>query len=190
MSEELNQNQVPDNSQNAETPKRNLAQERIDQLISKNKELADKLEKIEAAQRAESEKKLQEQNEWKTLYEQEKAAREALSPYKTQAEQLEADIKAENELRLARIPEEKKNLIPDGMSPAALSKYLTKNEALLFGEVQKPQAPRLDGGAGNTGGKGGVKLSDEEIILARSFGMSAEDYAAMKQKRGNPIELK
>lgn len=188
MSDELNP-QVPDNSQSAET-QRNTAQERITSLISEKKLLLDRLEKLEAAQREKETATLAEQNRFKELYESTAKELEGYKGYKTKAEQLEADIIAENELRLSRIPDDKKSLVPEGLPPAALSKYLTKNESLLFTEIQRPNAPRLDGGAGAGSAKNAVKLSDEEVILARSFGMSPEEYLAMKEKKGNPIELK
>lgn len=179
-------NPETDPTPQADTP--NKSQERITQLISEKKAMQAELDRLKAEKQAEADKILADQNQWKTLYEQEKAAKEALNPYKDKAAALEATIQASNEADLARIPEDKKSLVPDYGDPVKLRGWLDKN-MVQFAEIPRPQAPNLNGGAmGNTGIKP-YKLSQQELEYAAAVGMSPDEYAAMKSKRGSAIDI-
>ncbi len=71
-----------------------------------------------------------------------------------------------------------RGLVPDELSTQQKLQWLSKNKALLV----KPKP--VDIGAGKQGGGApvGVELTQEEIQIAKSFGMSPDDYAKHKIK--------
>lgn len=124
-------------------------------------------------------KKLEEEGNYKALLEQTAAEKASLEPYKSRAAELEEIIRKGNEALIARIPDDKRGIVPTEYPPEKLRLWLDTNLALLV----KAPAPDLDAGAGNGGGSGASmpKLSDEEKRLAAAAGMSEKDYAEMKQ---------
>jgi phage I-like protein len=134
------------------------------------------LSRIQKEQKDETEKRLAEQNQFKELAEKrgdelvkanEKAAKvEAYE--KTLTEVLAAQVEA--------LPEDKRGLVPDELTTQQKLSWIAKNAAIL-------KAPAsFDIGAGHLGGSGtkGVELTQEEIAVAKQFGMKPEDYAKNK----------
>lgn len=132
-------------------------------------QLRDK-EKAEAAAKAEADKTaqekkaadaktLEEQGQFKTLYEQQKAELDQLREKAKRADTYEAKLKARNEARIKAIPDSHRKLVPTGYSPEALEEWLDASSDLL----KKPDAPDLAPGR-----KGERKITaDPRSVLKR-----------------------
>jgi len=150
-----------------------IPKSRFDEVNDDRRKLADRLSQIEAEQKAETEKRLAEQNQYKELAEKRgedlvKAQAEAAKVVvyeKTLVDVLSAQIEA--------LPEDKRSLVPDELTTQQKLAWLAKNSAIL----KAPSA--FDIGAGKQGGgeQKHFTLSPEELAVARSFGMSPEEYA-------------
>ena len=141
-----------------------------------------KLREFEEKQKAESDKRLAEQNEWKTLADQRAQEVESLRPYQEKYTAMLEALKAANEKRVGQVPETMRSLIPPIEDPATLNQWLDTNWMLLTG---KAPVPSLNGGAGSTQARtSSPALTDAELSMAAKMGISAEDYAAAKIKRG------
>ena len=58
---------------------------------------------------------------------------------------------------------------------------LVEANPFLTGEKPKPKAPNTNGGDGSGGSAPVVELTAEELDMAKSFGMTPEEYAANKE---------
>jgi len=130
---------------------------RFDEINNKYKELADKVAEFEQAKAEEAKKKAEELGEFEKLY---KSTAQDLEGYKaktTQAEdrakQLENVVNELVENKLRDIPEDYKELIPEGMSAEEKLAWISKAESKgLFKksadvEIGKPMnngAPQID----------------------------------------------
>lgn len=101
----------------------------------KEKELADKLEKFNTAQKEAEEKAAAEKGEYKGLWEEVKAANEAAT---AKVEVYEATLSKLLEAETANIPEDKRGLIPDGDVASQLAWIAKAKEAKLFEPVGGP----------------------------------------------------
>lgn len=137
------------------------------------------LKGLTAAQR----KQLEEQGNYKALHDQSAAEAAALRPFKERTEALEKIIRASNEARIATIPDANKNLVKpliDVLPPEKLQEYLNANPELFV----KPDAPRYDAGAGGSGGGAApVKLTPEEMAMAKRFNVTPEEFAKIKARK-------
>lgn len=151
-----------------------LREENGDYRTAKNKfadEAAAKQKELDLAAQREQQR-LVEEGKWKELAEKYGQEAATLKPYQERATALEAQIKAHNETRIARIPEVMRTVIPSEYTPEKLSQWLDANESKLT----TPPAPDIDAGAGG-GGKPPVKLTDEQLQQARRAGMTPEQFA-------------
>jgi len=153
----------------------------LDEMKRTSTSLAQRLSDIENA----TKKRLEEEGNWAELARQRAAELEALKPYQERAQALESIIRASNEERMARVPEDMRALIPTDYPPEKLQGWLNANERRL----SKPQPPQYDAGAGAgvSGAAAGVKISDEdrraaEIARSQGFNITAEDIAKRRQK--------
>lgn len=148
------------------------AKARIKEL---NKEAADR--RHEAKREAEARQRLlEEQGEYKPLYEEAKSRLEGYQTLEQRTQSLESVIQAGNEARIAQIPEHMRTLVPEGLTPEGVSKWLDKNLHVLT----VPPAPQTDAGVqGNPAA--GVKLSSEELEAAAIMEMTPEEYAEYKK---------
>jgi hypothetical protein len=78
------------------------------------------------------------------------------------------------ETQTNEIPEELRGLIPDELSVKQKLDWISRNKTLLL----KPVAPDIGAGIRGAGTGSAVKLSPEQIEMARKTGVSVEDYAA------------
>ena len=136
----------------------------------------ERLAAIVAEQKTETEKRLVEQSKFQELAEtrgkelvkaQDEAAK--VTAYeKTLTEVLAAQIES--------LPEDKRALVPDELTTQQRLAWIAKNAAIL----KAPAA--FDIGAGRQGGGEGnkVNLTPEELQVAKSFGMTPEDYQKFK----------
>lgn len=124
-------------------------------------------------------KKLVEQGEWQKLAEQRQAELEKIKVAAELGKQYQDALKATNDQRIAAIPKERQALIPTDYDPVKLAGWLDKNQHLL---VNKPQAPNLNGGEGSTGSntQPNIDLTADELLVAKSMGLTAEQYAKQK----------
>lgn len=163
-----------------------LRDEAAENRVARNKAAEDaaaKAKELELAAQREQQR-LIEEGKWKELAEKHSVDAARLKPYEERAAALEAQIKAHNETRIARIPEVMRTVIPADYTPEKLSQWLDANESKLT----TPPAPNIDAGAGGGGGKPPVKLTDYERQIAAATGMSEADYAKWKaaSKDGPP----
>jgi NAD(P)-dependent dehydrogenase (short-subunit alcohol dehydrogenase family) len=147
---------------------------RLNEVIADRKKLEDKVTAMEAAEKAEVDKRLIEQSEFKKLAESRgeelvKAQAEAakVAGYeKTLTEVLAAQVEA--------LPKDKRALVPEALTTQGKLDWLAKNAAIL----KAPAA--FDIGAGHLGGGEDTTppvLSPEEEAFAANFGMKKEEYA-------------
>lgn len=136
---------------------------------------ADALEK--AAQDAEK-KQLEEANNFKALYEKAQAEITGLKPKAEALTEMEKSLTAVLDAQVKELPEQFRDIVPDGLTVQAKLEWLSKNKA----KFQKPEA--FDIGAGAKGAKHvedkSVELSAEEKIAARDLGMTEADYIKFK----------
>ncbi len=71
---------------------------------------------------------------------------------------------------------------PTNLQDALDSAMETYGDDLFTGATPKPKPPKLDGGVGNDD-RDGPSLTAEELEMAKSFGMTPEEYAAYKDPR-------
>jgi phage I-like protein len=153
------------------------AQDMIRGLRSEAAERRVALKKYEEESRKREQERLAEQGKWRELAESRASELSELQPYKDRADTLETMIRDSNKSRIETIPEDMRALVPTDYAPEKLAGWLDANMSRLT----KPIAPKLDGGA--SGGSGStISLTDEEKQVARSSGMSLEDYAKYKAR--------
>jgi len=136
---------------------------------------ADALEK--AAQDAEK-KQLEEANNFKALYEKAQAEITGLKPKAEALTEMEKSLTSVLEAQVKELPEQFRDIVPDGMTVQAKLEWLSKNKAKFI----KPEA--FDIGAGAKGAKKpdekAQELSEEEKVAAQSLGMTVDDYKKFK----------
>ncbi len=176
-----------DNDQQEESPPPSEAQNtehmipksRFNEVNDRLKAAEEKLKTDASERQAEKDAQLADDNEYEQLY---KAAQEKLEPLKLEAEQaarFREALKAGNEARLARIPEDLQKRIPPFEDPILMGQWLDAN-ADLYVDPAKPRAPKLDGGAGGMSSSDVTKLTAKEVEMAKNFGLTVEEYARGK----------
>ena len=167
----------------AEPPKTDtepmIPKSRFDEINNRAKAAEDKLAQLEAERNAENEKRLVEQAQWKQLAE-ERAQKLAEAERKAQkAELYETEMKSWVEMTITNIPEEYKSFVPDGTVEQQFG-WLKKN----YEKIMKPSAPDIGAGKRGAGGspQDKLNLSDDELLMARKFNMTPEDYAKYKKE--------
>jgi phage I-like protein len=132
--------------------------------------------RLEDEARRREQTRLAEEGRWKELAETRAAELADLSPYRERAETLEKMIRANNEARIERVPEELRGLVPVEYAPERLSSWLDAN----WERLSKRPAPDIDAGAGGGGAGKAMNLTAEEKQAAKRFGMTDEQYAVWK----------
>jgi phage I-like protein len=153
-----------------------IPKSRLDDVLAKLDAAQKKADALEKAQQDADRKRLEEANEYKKLYE---TTQTELSSLKPKAEQVDAYEKTLTEIleaQVAELPDEFKDVVPDGLSTKQKLDWLAKNKSKFM------KAEPFDIGAGKRGTRApeGVKLTDEEMQAAKHFGMSPEEYAKFK----------
>lgn len=136
---------------------------------------ADALEK--AAQDAEK-KQLEEAQNFKALYEKAQAEITGLKPKADALTDMEKSLNAVLESQVKELPEQFRDIVPDGLNVQQKLDWLSKNKS----KFAKPDA--FDIGAGAKGGKKpddkATELTEEEKVAAQALGMTPADYAKFK----------
>jgi len=155
-----------------------IPKSRLDEVLESNRKLQEQLSRTEKERQEQLEAQLKEQGKWKEIAEQRANEMAALKPKAEQLDAVEATLKDVLASQIAELPESMRGLVPDELTTQQKLQWLSKNKALLV----KPKP--VDIGAGKQGGGApvGVELTQEEIQIAKSFGMSPEDYAKHKIK--------
>ncbi len=109
---------------------------------AEKKRLLDEKTKAERERATADAKKLEEQGEYKTLYEQQQAAIVTLKAKADQADAYEQKLQVRNEDRVKAIPDSHVKLVPKNYTPADLAEWLDANETLW----KKPEPPNFDAG--------------------------------------------
>jgi phage I-like protein len=152
---------------------------RLDEEIQKRKNAEQKLSDLEKQKQAEDTKRLQEQNDFKTLYENASQELQTLRPKAVVADESEKVLQAVLDAQVNEIPEAYRSLIPEEMSVNKRLDWISKNKALLL----KPAAFDISAGKGGGGAPDkSADLSQEEIAVANKFGVKPEEYAKHKNK--------
>lgn len=121
--------------------------------------------------------RLQAEGKWKELAEARERELMGLKPYEERASTLETILKQQNATRIANIPEDMRTIIPVDYAPEKLSTWLDAN----YAKLTRPIAPNIDAGAGGTGGMPPVRLTEEELRIAKMAKMTPEEYAKFKK---------
>lgn len=146
---------------------------RFDEVNNKYKEAKAKLEELEQARQAEELKQKEKQGEFESLYSQTKKEAEKIKAdfegTKSRAEQLEAVINSMLAEKLNAIPDEMKDLVPEGLAPEAKLKWVSQAEAKgLF--KKKSEEPL--GGSTNPNSKATVDTSKLDSMSLLKMGYS------------------
>lgn len=149
---------------------------RFEEVNREKNELARKLKEREDAEKAETEKRLLEQQEYQKIAENRAKELADLKPKADKVEAYEKTLQEVLDAQVKDIPEDKRGLIPDELTTQQKLNWLAKNAAIL----KAPSAFDIGAGKTGAGGNSAVTLSPEEIETAKKFGMTAEEYAKNK----------
>jgi len=151
---------------------------RFDEVNAKMKEFEKALKAKEEALKKAQQDRLEEKEEYKTLYEKTTAELSEIKPLAEQVEAWRETMETLYQAQIADIPEDYISLIPEELSVEKRLNWLAKNKALIM----KPVAPDI--GAGQRGSAGGTApaLTPEQKEIAKAFGVSEEDYIKYMDK--------
>jgi hypothetical protein len=190
MSDE-NPTQTDTENPSAETlnpEKKPVPYDRFHQVNEAKRLAEERLAKYEADKAKADTETLAKNQEWQKLAEQYKAELDSKTSVEAEAKRYRDRLEADNQARIERIPENKRSLIPEYDDPVKMGAWLTANEA-EWGTVAKPIAPNLGGGAGGNVKTPDHKLTAMELEYAKAAGVSPEQYAIQKARRGESIDM-
>jgi ribonucleoside-triphosphate reductase len=154
-----------------------IPKSRFDEVNEAKRKAEERLAKIEADQKIETEKRLIEQQEYQKLAETRGKELADLQPKAAKVDAMEKTLVEVLTAQVAELPEDKRGLIPDELSTQQKLNWLAKNAAIL----KAPAA--IDVGAGRHGADSGVdvkSLTPEELATAKQYHMTPEEYAKFK----------
>jgi len=160
-----------------------IPKSRFDEVNTEYKRLKAAMEQQSAEQKAAADKRLAEQNEWKTLAEQHAARIAELEPLAQAAKSAQEALAATVQARIERLPEDVRDMVPDFEDARKTLAWLDANEPRLI----SPVAPDTDAGKRGDGGGATAKLNDTERYIAERLGLKLEDFAEEKQKSGKKL---
>lgn len=154
-------------------PENMIPKSRLDEVIAQRDAATKKADALEKAQQETERKRLEEANEYKKLYETTQAELSNLKPKAEQVDTYEKTLTSILESQIADLPEDFRDVVPDGLTTQAKLDWLAKNKSKFM------KAEPFDIGAGKTGAKPNKKvdLTPEQKEMARQYGVSEEDYA-------------
>lgn len=124
-----------------------IPKSRFDEVNQRAKEAEARLAELQANAEKAKQAQMEEQQQYRELYEQAQAKLAEMSTFQETATKYQQALQATNEARLARIPEAQRALVPDYDDPVKLGAWLDNAESLLTAPA-KPTPPKADGGAG------------------------------------------
>ncbi|MED4840403.1 hypothetical protein P9695_08795 [Weizmannia sp. CD-2023] len=120
-----------------------IPKSRFDEVNNKFKEVQAQLDSLLKERQEQELEEQKKRGEYEKLYESTKKELEAAQTYKERAKQLESVIAEMVESKLAEIPEELHDIIPDGMTPEQKLSWITKAQAKgLFGTQKQEENPK------------------------------------------------
>lgn len=158
------EHQIPKSRLDAEIAKRTAAEVELAALRQKNAD--------------DERKRLEEQNNFKALYETARIENETLKQKAASIDSYESTLHNVLESEIALIPEAKRALVPEELSTQQKLSWISKNRALLVA----PAPPNV--GAGQRGGSdtNTSEMTDEEKAIAKNYGIPEAEY----QKYSDP----
>lgn len=152
---------------------------RLNDVLEKNKQLAKTVADIQEANRLAEENRLKEQNDYKSLYEQSQKDLDALKPKAQMADDAQATLQKVLDSRIKELPESSRKFVPSKLSVQDQLEWLSANGAALM----KPAGPDI--GAGKQGGgapegTAAANLTNDELVMAKEWGQTPEEYAKNK----------
>lgn len=153
-----------------------IPKSRLDDVLAKLDAAQKKADALEKAQQEGERKRLEEANQYKELYEKTQAELSNLKPKAEQVDTYEKTLTSILDAQIAELPEDFRDVVPDGLSTQAKLDWLAKNKAKFM------KAEPYDIGAGKRGTRPdkSAELSEEEKSVARRFGMTDEEYVKAK----------
>jgi hypothetical protein len=135
-----------------------------------------KAEALEKAQQEADRKRLEESQEYKKLYETTLADLTSIKPKAEQVDTYEKTLAAILAAQIEELPEDFRDVVPDGLSTQAKLDWLAKNKSKFM------KAEPFDIGAGKRGTKPDkhAELTPEELQIAKRAGLTPEEYAKFK----------
>ncbi len=153
-----------------------IPKSRLDEEITKRKELKGRLTAIEVANKKAEEQRLKDNEEYKTLAEKYQAEAETLKPKADIADKQEATLSALLTAQVEDLPENARSMVPEDYTTLQKLDWLATNRAQLM----KPLPPDLKAGKRGGGENGSVDLNSDELALAKAADMTPEEYAKYK----------
>ena len=127
--------------------------------------------KFEAEMAERERKKLEAEGNYKALLDKTETELQALKPRLERAEAYEQALRASNDVRIDRIPQSIRAVVPVDYPPDQLSQWLDTSLPLL---LERP-APDFAAGAGSSNGQVSGTLTDAESGWATRFGVKADE---------------
>jgi hypothetical protein len=175
MADETTNNNAPDGAENTEpgtqTNSPMIPKSRFDEVNRKMREYEKQLESLTRAQQERDEKEALSRGEHEKIINE-------LKPQAEAAKKMTAALEQLFTLELQGVPEDMRDLIPDGDVSTRLTWLKNAKTRGLFA---KPTPPITDAGAQGQP-VNVVKLTDEEKAAARMAGMTEAQYAEYKSK--------
>lgn len=121
------------------------------------------------------EEALKKQGEWQKLAETRGKQLDELKQKADKVDAYESTLQETLKSQLSELPEQLRVLVPDEMSTQQKLAWLSKNKAVLT----KPKAFEIGAGkrGGESGKEPGKKLNADQQAVARSYGMTDDEYA-------------
>ncbi len=156
---------------------------RFKELVQKQHDADARANALEKAAQDAERKQLEEAQNFKALYEKAQAEITGLKPKADALTEMEKSLTSVLEAQVKELPEQFRDIVPDGLSVQAKLEWLSKHKSAFM----KPDA--FDIGAGAKGAKKpddkAAELSAEEKIAAQAIGMTQEEY--LRYKDPNPV---
>lgn len=161
-----------------------IPKSRLDEVIKQRETFRAELDKLKKAE----EKRLQEEQEAKGEYQK---LIDSLKPKAERVETLEATLQRYLEAELQAIPEDKRDIFPEGLDVTTKLEIIARGkQAGLFAPPPDSATPKplpipTNAGEGRRSEPGGANygLTQEEIQAAHNAKMTLEEYASYKAKQ-------
>lgn len=148
-----------------------IPKSRLDEVLQAKKELEDRLDALDKANKEAEEQRLKDTNDWKALAEKRQQEIEGLKPKASVAEEQEKSLQKLLEAQIEEIPEDMRSLIPEQLSTLQKLDWLAANRSKLI----KPLGPDIAAGRqGAGGGKGAGEITPTMRKGAQLLGLTDE----------------
>ena len=153
-----------------------IPKSRLDEVIAQRDAANKKADALEKTQQEAEKKRLEEANQYKELYEKTQAELTNLKPKAERVDEYEKTLTEILTAQVEELPEEFRDVVPDGLTTKAKLDWLAKNKSKFM------KAEPFDIGAGKRGTKADkkIELTPEEKETAAKYGMTEEVYAKYK----------